>query len=110
MISLRIYCIRENILRDLLEKERNVIMSSLLTEYDEEAVKEIWQEEAREEGLAEGLAMGVREVVIKLLSKRGQIKQEVLDIIVSEKSVETLNKWIELIMDTQSMQEFEERM
>lgn len=51
-------CIRNNILSEVLRKNRAEVMDMILTEFDEEEFREFLREEAREKGLAEGRAEG----------------------------------------------------
>lgn len=47
-------CIHNDILADILKKERTVIMNNLLTEFDEEGYKEMLLEEGFEDGFTKG--------------------------------------------------------
>jgi len=51
-------CIQNNILRDILQKERLRVMASILSEFDEVGYKEMIREEAYEEAYEEGLEAG----------------------------------------------------
>jgi len=51
-------CIADGLLADILSKNKAEVVALFLTEYDEQAQRELDREEAREEGLAEGLAEG----------------------------------------------------
>jgi predicted transposase/invertase (TIGR01784 family) len=48
-------CIGENILRDFLQTHSSEVFNMLLTEWNWEDAKEVWQEEAREEGIERGI-------------------------------------------------------
>ena len=54
-------CIEENVLADFLRKHRGDIMSTCLTEFDEELYKEGLLEEGHRLGLAEGHELGLTE-------------------------------------------------
>lgn len=54
-------CIKNNILRDILQKERLRVMASILSEFDEVGYKEMILEEAYEEAYEEGLEAGRQE-------------------------------------------------
>ena len=54
-------CIQNNILRDILQKERLRVMASILSEFDEVGYKEMILEEAYEEAYEEGLEAGRQE-------------------------------------------------
>lgn len=51
-------CIEQNILKEILEKERMIIMPSILSEFDEVAYKEMIHEEGYEEGYDIGYDAG----------------------------------------------------
>ncbi len=54
-------CIRDGVLKDLLEKNQKEVKNMCLTEFDEEKYRQICRAEAREEGLEEGLKEGRKE-------------------------------------------------
>ena len=51
-------CIRENILADVLRKNRAEVIDLFMTTYDADLHKKAIEEEARETGMAEGRAEG----------------------------------------------------
>lgn len=51
-------CIEEDVLADFLSKNRAEAKKMSIYEYDEEAVKKVWQDEAFSEGRQEGVAQG----------------------------------------------------
>ena len=55
-------CIQNNILRDILQKERLRVMASILSEFDEVGYKEMIRQEAYEDAYEEGLEAGRQEV------------------------------------------------
>ena len=61
-------CIKENILVDVLRKNKAEVVDMILTEYDEEEMREFLQEEAKKDGLEEGLEEG-RKIGIEGLIK-----------------------------------------
>ena len=66
-------CIKNNILRDILQKERLRVMASILSEFDEVGYKEMIKEEAYEEASVKSL--------IGFTQDTGYSKQEVFAII-----------------------------
>ena len=56
-----IYCRTYDILKEFLEQNSNEVMNMLLTEWNWNDAKEVWQNEAREEGLQSGLQKGLEE-------------------------------------------------
>ena len=55
-------CTQNNILRDILQKERLRVMASILSEFDEVGYKEMIRQEAYEDAYEEGLEAGRQEV------------------------------------------------
>lgn len=58
-------CIEENVLADFLRKHRGDVMSTCLTEFNEEAYRKGLLEEGRELGLEEGRELGLEEACIE---------------------------------------------
>ena len=54
-------CIKNNILRDILQKERLRVMASILSEFDEVGYKEMIRQEAYEDAYEEGHEAGLEE-------------------------------------------------
>jgi predicted transposase/invertase (TIGR01784 family) len=55
------WCIRKGILKEFLEKHASEVVNMLITEWNWDDAKEVWQEEAREQGLQQGLQEGRQE-------------------------------------------------
>jgi hypothetical protein len=53
-----IYCCNHDILKEFLEKNASEVLSMLITEWNWDDAKEVWQEEAHDEGRAEGMVKG----------------------------------------------------
>ena len=60
-------CIKNNILRDILQKERLRVMASILSEFDEVGYKEMIRQEAYEDAYEEGVEYGVKYGGVKTL-------------------------------------------
>ena len=56
-------CIRDNILKDILETQKKEVMDVVLTEFDEEKFEAMIREEEREEGRKEGRILTLFELV-----------------------------------------------
>ena len=86
-------CIEQDILREILQKERLRVMASILAEFDEIGYREMIHEEAYEEGLEKGKKEGIKEgirtliefaqdcgydpdVIIQQLAQRFQLSEE----------------------------------
>ena len=63
-------CIREGILQEILETQKEEIYQMMLTEFDEEKYEAIIRAEGREEGLKEGLKEGLIKTLCTLVSKK----------------------------------------
>jgi hypothetical protein len=63
------YCIEHNILSAFLIEHSSEVRNMLLTEWDSDAAKKVWQEEAREEGREEGREEKSFEMAKKALSE-----------------------------------------
>jgi hypothetical protein len=55
------WCINNDILKGFLEKHSSEVRNMLLTEWNWDDAKEVWQEEARETGMEQGLAQGLNQ-------------------------------------------------
>ena len=60
-------CIRDNILKDILEKQKKEVIDVVLTEFDEEKFEAMIREEEREEGRKEGRKEGLQEGRLRAL-------------------------------------------
>ena len=80
-------CIQNNILRDILQKERLRVMASILSEFDEVGYKEMIRQEAYEdayeEGHEEGIARGVKSY-IKLAQSIGYTESKIITMLMQE--------------------------
>ena len=78
-------CIKNNILRDILQKERLRVMASILSEFDEVGYKEMIREEAYEDAYEEayGKAYGEGEIsgMIKLAQNLNLPKSQIITMI-----------------------------
>jgi hypothetical protein len=63
------YCIAHDILKDFLEANASEVVNMLMTEWNWDDAKEVWQAEAREEGLSKGLEEGLEKGLEEGLSK-----------------------------------------
>ena len=59
---------------------------------------------------AEGKAEGVAEVVIDLLSDHGLASEPLKKVIMKEKDVEVLRRWLKMAATAESIEEFQEKM
>ena len=68
-------CIQNNILRDILQKERLRVMASILSEFDEVGYKEMIWQEAYEDAYEEGVEYGVK-TLIEFVQDIGYSKED----------------------------------
>lgn len=74
-------CIRDNILRDVLLKNRAEVIDMILTEYDEEEMRAYLQEEAKKDGFEEGRQKGFEMAVktfVNSLMTRNLSKEDII--------------------------------
>ena len=72
------YCIKNDILKEILEAHASEVVNMLLTEWNLDDAKEVWREEGREEGLKEGEEKGEKKMlheVLELLKQGYQADQ-----------------------------------
>lgn len=84
----------------------------LYTQFNMEAAKEVWQEEAynegRADGRADGLAEGVSQSILDLLADLGSIPEDIRSRINTEKNLEVLRMWNKTAAKAKSFEEFRE--
>ena len=68
-------CIKNNILRDILQKERLRVMASILSEFDEVGYKEMIRQESYEDAYEEGVEYGVK-TLIEFVQDIGYSKED----------------------------------
>ena len=66
-------CISKGILVEYLQERRSEVISTFLTEWNEEAYRAFLREESREDGMAEGLAEGRAEAQAELAERLGSM-------------------------------------
>lgn len=86
-------CIADGLLADILLKNKAEVIALFLTEYDEQAQRELDREEAREEGIAEGLEKG------EMLRLIRTVKKKAAKGIAAEDTAEMLEEAPELIQN-----------
>ena len=69
-------CIQNNILRDILQKERLRVMASILSEFDEVGYKEMIRQEAYEDAYEEGFEYGGVKTLIEFVQDIGYSKED----------------------------------
>lgn len=107
-------CIREGILKEILEAQRKEVTEIMLTEYDEEAVlKMIGQEKyedgyiaGKKNGKEEGKAEGKAETIIYILLQNGTIPSDLKEKIWSQKDLDVLDQCLEIALQVKSVEEF----
>jgi hypothetical protein len=62
------YCIKNGILEEFLERNSSEVINMLLTEWNWDDAKEVWQAEAREEGIEQGREFGRKDSIEKLMN------------------------------------------
>ena len=80
-------CIRNDILAEILRKEKVVVMNSILTELDEQAYAEGLREDGFEDGFENGLQQGIRKGIQTFIETCMEVnftRQETLDRIITK--------------------------
>ena len=67
-------CIKQNVLKNFLERNGSEVINMLYTEFDIDVAKEVWQEEAKEQGRQEGRQEGI-------VQRNKEIAKSLLDIL-----------------------------
>lgn len=102
-------CIREDILRDFLEKEKVEAMAMSIFEYNQEEHMRMEREEFFEDGRQYGIAEGKADTLLEILRELGIIPEDVQKRISEERDLEVLSKWIKLAIKATSIEEFMEQ-
>lgn len=106
-------CIKKNILKDILEKERLLIMNSILSEFDEEAYAKMLREEGYEEGVEYGMEHGKQSAlvtsILSFLQDLGDISEELKSKIAAEKNLEKLELWNKLSARAENLESFRKK-
>ena len=99
-------CIRENILKEFLEKHRAEVRNVILTEFDEELYRQLVYKEGREDGEAAAR----RRDVLELLEELGPVPEELREKIMSQENQDVLSRWLKAAARAESLQGFAEKM
>lgn len=95
-----LHCIQADVLREFLEKHRAEVKHVILTEYNEELHSKTLYEE--------GLSIGVqafRQSLLQYIGRKWQITEELKEKIEAENNLETLQHWMTLAWDCDSIEE-----
>ena len=95
-------CIKEDILKEFLLKNKSEMIQVSIFEYDEEKHKKF----LREEGFEDGLERGRAEAIIELLEEMGDVSDALREAILSEKDISVLKKWNKLVAKADSIEDF----
>ncbi len=95
-----LHCIQADVLREFLEKHRAEVKHVILTEYD----KELHAKTLYEEGLSIGV-QAFRQSLLQYIGRKWPITEELKKKIETENSLETLQHWMTLAWDCNSIEE-----
>jgi predicted transposase/invertase (TIGR01784 family) len=59
------YCIKNDIMKEFLVAHGSEVVNMLLTEFNMDDAKKVWQEEAKEDGIEEGIEKGIKKGIEK---------------------------------------------
>ena len=126
-------CIKENILRDFLLKNKAEMIQMSIFEYDEEKHKKFLRQEGFEDGLTQGMERGLaqgmerglaqgmerglaqgmerglnswKESILELLEELGNTQEHIKAKILSETNPDTLKEWNKLAARADSVDDF----
>lgn len=103
-------CIKEGILAEFLKRNRAEAIKVSIYEYNEELHLENVRREGFEEGVAQGVECGIvqlQELLIDILEELGAVSAELKDIIVSQRDMTILSKWVKQASKSDTMEHFE---
>ena len=115
-------CISEGILADFLKRNRAEAIKVSIYEYNEELHLATVRSEGYEDGLSDGLERGLSEglergisqgitrSILELLEEFGEVPEPVREMIEKQNDKEKLSKWLKLAAQSQTMEEFEEKL
>ena len=66
--------------------------------------------EGKAEGKAEGMLFGKAESVIEFLNENAPVAEDLKEIIMNEKNLDTLNRWLKLAAKATSIEQFIQEM
>lgn len=98
------YCEKNDILADILSKQRGEVFNLLLNEFDVKSYEQWIRKESREEGILLGKAYGI----IELLEEVGEVSDSLRNLILEQNDADMLRKWHKAAAKAQSIEEFEE--
>ncbi len=95
-------CIKEDILREFLLKHKREAMEVCIFEYDEEATLQYIRKDEFEQGRIEGKA----ESVMILLGMKGEVTEDIRQLVISQTDTEVLQEWLKLASTVRTVEEF----
>lgn len=99
-------CIRENILKDILEKNRAEVIEMSIFYYDQDKEIELIRKDEYEMGKEDGRMAGKAETAIHFLRKFGDVPEKIYRVIMSERDENILMNWIFEAAKAKNMEEF----
>ena len=104
-------CIQEGILAEFLKRNRAEAIKVSIYEYNEE----LHLENVRREGYAEGMAQGVecgiiqlQDLLLDILQELGDVSDELKDLIICQKDMTILSKWVKQVVKFDTVEAFED--
>ncbi len=93
------HCVKNNILKDILNKQRSGVFNLLLNEFDVKSYERWIRAESKAEGKSED--------IIELLEDVGEVSDSLRSHIMGQTDLATLNRWLKLAARAQSIEAFE---
>ncbi len=107
--------IQQDILKEFLLQNKAEVTKMSIFEYDEEAVKQAWREDAYEDGWKEGMAQGILQgkidvllLLLDSLETSESLSEELQKRIREETDANVLEQWLRIAARVKSVEEFSE--
>ena len=101
---------REGILAEFLKRNRAEAIKVSIYEYNEELHLENVRREGFEEGMTRGVECGIaqlQDLLIDILQELGDVSEELKDLIICQKDMAILSKWVKQASKSDTVEYFE---
>lgn len=95
-------CIKEHVLEDFMKREKAMVRSMSVLEFNLEKQLKFM----KAEGIAEGSKLTLAEGIIEFLEEIGNIPDNVKEVVSTETNLDILKRWNKLAARSESVEEF----
>ena len=99
-------CIKEHVLEDFMKREKAMVRSMSVLEFNLEKQLKFMKAEGKAEGIAEGSKLTLAEGIIEFLEEIGNIPDNVKEVVSTETNLDILKRWNKLAARSESVEEF----